>query len=242
MKLFLVCFFLFSIHELVFSQIDADSVAKFNFRFTVTYNWNTDIPGIQNRDEHRLKGSNEFSVKDKDVTSLKGMIATFTLLSANDYKALHLRFGKMMTGYQYDVTAKETGIDGTVIGTVQTTIIERYTIYPFSVGAAFTTPKQDIQCFAEMVVALGNCDEDYTIAATNGGTSRFSNSFTGNALGYQCGIIISPKLSSAIAAHFEGGYRGLRFYEFENSKTKQVNSLELTLSCAFLNLGLSFIL
>jgi len=242
MKISLLCFFLFSVTETSFSQIETDSTGNFNFRFSVTYNLNTDIPGEKNLDDHRVDDLSGFEETDRVATPLHGFFATLTIMPENDYKAMIVRLGKMVTSYEYKFTTLETDISGSPIGNLKTTIVERYAVYPLSIGGVYTTPKQELQLFAEMIYALGYLNEEYTITTTSGGTTGFSSSYTGTALGYQLGVIVNPQLGSTFGLHLEGGYRGLRFYQFEDRNTNIVIPLDLSLSSAYLNFGITFML
>lgn len=231
---------------LLSAQWGKDTTGYPLFRFTFSYGISSTNAEKSNLDFHVMKNSstganpdaNQFVQYNGIIQKLEDMMITLSTRPLVDNKLIMLRFGRMNNAYRFTT---EIGPSGTSSGSMTIETTEKYTVYPVSFGVGISTARQNLQLQGEIIYAFATMIEDQTISASDGTQFTIpSTTYRSETIGFRLAVQLNVYISQSIALVFEGGYRGLGFYDFTNSANGETVGLEYTTSGGFLHAGLSY--
>ncbi|HTY11815.1 MAG TPA: hypothetical protein VMF88_12175 [Bacteroidota bacterium] len=173
------------------------------------------------------------------IKSMPEFSGTLTIRPNQDTKIVVLRAGYSWTERDYAFSVPETEGSSTPIGKVRGSITEKYSVYPFSIGAGLSTLSSDFQIELDFIYALGYISENGSFTATTG-TTTYSNTLFSPAYGFRIAAQTSVPLTPSVSLQLEVAYRGLKFEDFENQGNAQPSNIEFSVSGVTGSIGLAF--
>jgi len=227
---------LFIAHGLLAQRGDSAAGVQ-KFRLAATYGVDAVNPDQIN---DRIAATNgALGSSTNSIKSMPEISGSLVIRPNQDNKIVILRAGYTWTDRDYTFFVPQTDTSSKPIGTVKGTITEKYSVYPFSIGAGLSTLNSDFQVELDFIYALGYITENGTFAAT-GTTTAYSNTLFSPAYGFRIAGQTSVPLTPTLALQLEIAYRGLKFEDFENQMNAQPSNIEFSVSGISGTIGVTF--
>lgn len=176
----------------------------------------------------------------KTIKNLPELSATVVFRPQNDFKIVLVRAGYATVERLFDVSLPWTDAAGGVLGSIDGTITETYTVYPFSLGVGMMSDDGASQFQLELCYALAEIGEEGSYRTDR--SMSYSHTLTSEAYSIRVAGSVAVPVTPWLGVTVELGYRYLLFDEFEDEKGATAPWVEMPLHGVNGSVGLSLML